>query len=312
MCCDLESDGQWRSFELAAASPGLSLLPIFSPLRLVGLSFIENTEATASPHNSRPVSILSLGSSLVLLCGRISQSQDLVLLLWDIRYSVILASHRFSIPAKLSTSKPNMTLELIPASNTLALLSVSSWSLDKASKTPSAVLIVPMTAPATSTIANAMGRASSTAAWLAKPESLPNGHASNAPSDPDRSDLLDKLKVAIRQNRPEAADSTFFEWLENRSGSASALDTRDNLLFGHEFVREMLDIVLQSPSKSTAALYPAKMVCHLLEKRVVSASMLPPNLLGHLLESKDWVSSALTCNRYMILSFPSLNSAPSN
>jgi hypothetical protein len=169
-----------------------------------------------------------------------------------------------------------------------------------------------MTTPATSTIANAMGRASSTAAWLAKPESLPDGHTSNAPSNPDRSDLLDKLKVAIRQNRPEAADSTFFEWLENRSGSASALNTRDNLLFGHEFVREMLDIVLQSPSKSTAALYPAKMVCHLLEKRVVSASMLPPNLLGHLLESKDWVSSALTCKRYTVLSTPSLNSAPSN
>jgi hypothetical protein len=300
------------------ASPGsLSLLPISSPLRLAGLSFIESTSEAAAFHSSpRAVSILSLGSSLVLLCSGITQSQDLVLLLWDLRYSVILASHRFSIPAKLSTSKGSVSLALIPAVNTLALLSVSSGLLNKAQKTSSAVLAVPVTAPATSTIANAMGRASSSAKWLAKSDSLSNGHVPYARFDSDRRDLLDKLKAALRQKRPEAADSAFFEWLENLSGSAATVDAQHieegDHLFGHEFVREILDIVLQSPSKSAAALYPAKTVHHLLEKRVLSASMLSQSLLELLVERKDWVSGAYPPIRYMVLNLLSCNSAQSN
>lgn len=297
------------------ASPGsLSLRPMSSPLRLAGLSFIESTSGVAALHrSSRPVSILSLGSSLVVLCSGISQSQDLVLLLWDLRYSVVLASHRFSIPAKLSTSKGNVSLELIPASNSLALLSVSSGLVNKSSKTSSAVLAVPVTAPATSTIANAMGRASSSAQWLAKSEALSNGHVPHAPFDSDRRDLLDKLKAALRQNHPEAVDSTFFEWLEKRSGSSATVDTQHgDLSFGHEFVREILDIVLQSPSKSAATLYPAKIVHHLLENRVVTASMLSQSLLGLLVERKDWVSGAHPSIQDMVLSLLSYNSAQSN
>jgi hypothetical protein len=281
----LQSDGQWRSFELAVASPGLlSLLPISSPLRLAGLSFIKRTfEAAASQSSSSAVSILSLGSSLVLLCSGITQSQDLVLLLWDLRYSVVLASHRFSIPSQLSTSKGSVSLELIPALNSLALLSVSSGPLTKVPKPCSAVLAVPVTVPTTSTIANAMGRASSSAKWIVKSDALTNGHVPYASFDSDHRDLFDKLKAALRQNNPEAADSAFFEWLKNRSGSAATVDT-----FGHEFVREILDIVLQTPSKSAATLYPAKTVHHLLENRLLSASMLSQSLLGFLAERKDW------------------------
>jgi hypothetical protein len=207
-------------------------------------------------------------------------------------------------------------LGLIPAVNTLALLSVSSGELTKAQKTSSAVLAVPVTAPATSTIANAMGRALSSAKWLAKSDSPSNGHVPYAPFNSDRRDLLDKLKAALRQKHPEAADSAFFEWLENRSGSAAAVDTQHieegDILFGHEFVREILDIVLQSPSKSAPALYPAKTVHHLLEKRVLSASMLSQSLLGLLVERKDWVSGTYPSIRYMLLNLLSCDSTQSN
>ena len=240
--------------------------------------------------------MLSLGSSLVLLCSAIAQSQDLILLLWDLRYSVVLASHRFSIPAKLSTSKGSVSLELVPALNTQVLLSVSSGLLTKAPKTCSAVLAVPVTAPATSTIANAMGRALSSAKWLSKSGALSNGHVPHAPFDSDRRDLLDKLKTALRKNHPEAADSAFFEWLKTRLDPAAAVDTQHieqgDIIFGHEFVREILDIIFQSPSKSAVAMYPAKIVYHLLEKRVLSAGMLSQSLLGLLVERKDWVSGA--------------------
>ena len=318
MPCVLESGGQWRSFELAMTPVGsLSLRSISSPLRLAGLSFTETTsEAAALHHNSRPVSILSLGSSLVVLCSGISQSQGLVLLLWDLRYSVVLASHRFPIPAKLSTLKGNVSLRLISASTTLALLSVSSGQVNKSPKTSSAVLAVPVTPPATSTIANAMGRASSSAQWLARSKPLSNGHIRHAQFDSGRRDLLDKVKAALRQNHPEAADSAFFEWLEKRSKSSATVDTQyieqGDLLFGHEFVREILDIVLQSPSKSAATLYPAKIVHHLLEKRVVTASMLSQSLLGLLVEWKDWVCGAHSSIQEMVLSLLSYNSAQSN
>ena len=310
MCCGLESDGQWRSFELAVTSPGsLSLFSISSPLRLAGLSFIENTsEGAASHSSSRAISMLSIGSSLVLLCSGITQSQDLVLLLWDLRYSVVLASHRFSTPAKISTSKGSVSLRLIPALNTLVLLSVSSGLPTKTSKPSSAVLAVPVMAPATSKIANAMGRASSSAKWLAKSDVLSNGHVPYAPFDSDRRELFDKLKAALRQNNPEAADSAFFEWLENRSSSTVAVDTQyteqGDILLGHEFVREILNIILQSPPKSAAALYPAKTVHHLLENHVLSASMLSRGLLGILAERKDWVSGAHPSIRYTVKLLP--------
>ena len=297
--CRLESDGQWRSFALSVASPKLlSLQRISSPLRLVGLSFIGSpSDATSTHQNSRAVSIISLDASLVLLCGSVTHSQDLVLLLWDLRYSVVLASHRFSIPAKLSALKGGVSLELIPALSTLVLLSITPGPLDKSSKTSSAVLVVPVTAPATSTIANAMGRASSSAKWLAKPDSMSNGPSPIATFSPDCRNLLGRLKAAMQQNDPEAADSAFSEWLKSRSGSSSAVDTQPvkpvNILFGHEFVREILSVILQSPSKSASPLYPVKTVYHLLEMRVVSASMLSQSLLGLFAESKDWVRTPI-------------------
>ena len=138
----------------------------------------------------------------------------------------------------------------------------------------------------------------------------------HVPFNSDRRDLLDKLKAALRQNHPEAADTAFFDWLEKRSSSSAAVDAQHieqgELLFGHEFVREILDIVLQSPSKSAATLYPAKTVHHLLENRVVAAGMLSQSLLGLLSERKDWVSGAHPPTQDMILSLLFYNSAQSN
>lgn len=219
-----ESDGQWRSFELQSTSPeSLLLQPIPPPMRLSGLSFIEKSPgATASPCNTMAVSTLSLGSSFALLCSGLAQSQDLVVLLWDLRYSVVLASHRFPIPTNLTASKATHSLKLIPASNAQVLLSLSSKPQAKSPKLRSAVFVIPVTVPATSTIATAMGRASSSAKWLV----APNGGPSGVSFSSDRHDLLNKLRSAIERNDPEAADSAFSEWLENKSGSAIDVDVR--------------------------------------------------------------------------------------
>ncbi len=224
-----ESDGQWSSFELHSTSPeSLLLLPIPSPMRLSGLSFIEkSTGATASHHNAMAVSTLSLGSSFALLCGGLAQSQDLVVLLWDLRYSVVLASHRLPIPSNLTASKAGISLKLIPASNTQVLLSLSSRHQGKSSKSRSAIFVIPTIVPATSTIATAMGRASSSAKWLV----APNGEPLSVSFSSERHDLLNKLRSTIRLNGPEAADSAFFEWLESRSGSVAGVDVRLACMF---------------------------------------------------------------------------------
>ncbi|KAI9467106.1 hypothetical protein BJY52DRAFT_1236476 [Lactarius psammicola] len=286
----LQSDGQWRSFELHSMSPeSLLLLPIHSPMRLSGLSFIEKSPgATASHHNAMTVSTLSLGSSFALLCGDLAQSQDIVVLLWDLRYSVVLASHRFPIPSNLTASKAGFSLKLIPASNTQVLLSLSSRPQGKSSKSRSAVFVIPVTVPATSTIATALGRASSSAKWLV----ATNGGPLSVSFSSDRHDLLNKLRSTIRQNNPEAADSAFFEWLENRSGSVAGVD--DEPIFGHEFVREILDIVLQPSSTPASTSYPPKIMGYLLENRAVSAGILSQSLLELFIESKDWRAVALT------------------
>ena len=169
-----------------------------------------------------PVSTLSLGSSFALLCGGLVQSQDLVLLLWDLRYSVVLASHRFPIPTNLTASKAGISLTLTPTSSSQVLLSLSSRSQGKSSKSRCAIFVIPVTVPATSTIANAMGRGSSSEKWLVAPNSGPL----SASFSSDRQDLLNKLRSTIRQNDLSAADSAFSEWLETKSGSATGVDVR--------------------------------------------------------------------------------------
>lgn len=193
-------------------------------MKLSGLSFIEkNPGATATHYNEVAVSILPMGSSFVLLCGGLAQSQDLIVLLWDLRYSVVLASHRFPISTNLMASKAGISLALIPASNTQVLLSLSARPQGKTSKLRSTIYVIPVAVPENSTIATAMGRASSSAKWLVAPN---GGGPLSVSFSADRHDLLNKLRSTIRQNDPEAADSAFFNWLQNKSGSAVGVDVR--------------------------------------------------------------------------------------
>ncbi|KAH9179596.1 hypothetical protein EDB89DRAFT_1922170 [Lactarius sanguifluus] len=282
----LRNDGQWRSFELHSTSPeSLQLLPIPSPMRLSGLSFIEKSSGATT---STTVSTLSLGSSFALICGGLVQSQDLVVLLWDLRYSVVLASHRFPIPTDLTVSKADISLKLIPASNTQVLLLLSSRPQGKSSKSRSAVFVIPTTVPATSTIATAMGRASSSAKWLV----APNGGPLSVSFNPERHDFSINCGPRFGRMIPRQLIPHSLSGSKTKSGSAVSVD--DEPIFGHEFVREILDIAFQPSSTPTSTLYPSKTIYYLLENRLVSAGMLSQSLLDLFVESKDWRAVALT------------------
>jgi hypothetical protein len=206
----------WQLFQLPSID-GISvdLSPHSDSIRLASLTFISPSQ----PHRGRnEVSLLSLGSSHVLLAAiSTASTPEIVLLLWDLQYSVLLASHTLPIPSNLSHSKDsNVHLDLIAANSVQALLVLSPTRIpDTKSHTSSApsrssVLVVPFAVPATSTIANAMGRAEDGLKWLDRASSSPQPNPPDIGSD--REKLLDTMRTAMEQNRPAIANAAFFEW----------------------------------------------------------------------------------------------------
>lgn len=211
--------GLWSTFriELESGSPSLRSTP--SILHLAGLRPITPAPQPLTERSSTELSLLSLGSSHVLLASIPSHSSEICLLLWDLAYSVLLASHSFTIPSSVSfNSKEGISVELVYATSTQALLALSprtsKTTSSSAPKPKSAILIVPYTAPSVSTIANAMGRADSAKKWLAKAATASTTKPFHIGVDATRANVLKTMRAAVEQNRPEAADVAFFEWLE--------------------------------------------------------------------------------------------------
>jgi hypothetical protein len=182
------------------------------PIHLSSLSFLTSTHC----HKPNEISILSLGSSHVLLAGISSSSiPEIVLLLWDLQYAVLLASNTLPIPSTMSYSKESsIRLNLVAANASQVLLvlcpisdSPGTKSRTHSSPSHSSVLVLPLTVPATSTISNAMGRANDGMRWLAK-----DTGSTLSQNDAAREELLKVMHTAMEQNRPAAATAAFFEW----------------------------------------------------------------------------------------------------
>ncbi|KAG6820691.1 hypothetical protein H0H93_013210 [Arthromyces matolae] len=198
-CFSRTRDGFWHTYRLEPKDDdSIELTSISGPFRLTGLSFI--SKAT----NSEQISLLALSSSHVLLCALTdSPAPEIALLLWDLQYSVLLASHALPIPSTLTQSKDfGLKLNLVAASTTQALLILSAPTADSGPKSggaslQSSVLVLPFTCPETSTIANAIGRASSGAKWMAETAS---SSTAALPHDPARTKLLSTMRAAMAKN----------------------------------------------------------------------------------------------------------------
>jgi hypothetical protein len=184
-------------------------------INLTSLSFISSPKRHRS---SDEISILSLGSFHVLLAGiSMSPTPEIVFLLWDLQYSVLLASNSLPIPSTLSYPKESsirLSLVLANASHVLLMLTPASnspgaKSQSYSSSSRSSVLVLPCTVPATSTISNAMGHVADGIRWLAKNSPLRSSPSEHGPA---REKLLKTMRTAIEQNRPAAASKAFFEW----------------------------------------------------------------------------------------------------
>lgn len=284
-------DGTWYSYRLEPKDDNtIEPTSISESFRLTGLSFISKVSS------SEEVSLLSLGSSHVLLSALTDTlAPEIVLLLWDLQYSVLLASQSLPIPSTLSQAKDvTMTLKLAPASSSQALLVLSAHTADakhKSDGTPlrSSVLVVPFTCPETSTIANALGQASSGARWMAQAASSSIASPSH---DPSRTKVLATMRTAMEKNLPQAANVAFFEWEKRESKAAAEASkneaTPSQAALSHEFVKDLLTTVIQ-PSKPANTPYSSEVVKYLLNRKVVNSSMLDGGLLAALRYKDDWV-----------------------
>ena len=161
----------------------------------------------------------------------------------------------------------------------------------------STVLVVPINVPSTSTIANAMGRATAGEKWIAKtPVSPPNG-VTNGPTsaggttrlEASQESLLRKLHTSISQKRPQAADEAFFAWIGPEEKRKLDSEGSHTVLFGYEFTKQVLEAVLQLDKGASEILYSGNVVRALLERKVVVARMAPAGLLNLLVDRSDWV-----------------------
>lgn len=290
------------------ADTAVNIVPTLEPLKLTNLAF-----TTSKAPASQTVSILAIRSSFVLLAGLSQGSNpEIIFLLWDLRFSVLLASHSFDIPSSLGHSKTtafNITLSNAASSQVLLVLSPHFDDSTGWVPSSSSIFIVPFTAPASSTIANAIGKLTE------------NSWAAPAPKSVDQNStqkqLLRSMKQSLEKNDPQAANKAFTEWFEREKqalstkelivhnqkgkqvsyGSAEVSCTdfvwqSPRLIMDFPFVRDILLVVLQ-PLRPTNAPYSPEVTRFLLEHGKVSSSMFENGLLRILLYRGDWVGFSL-------------------
>ncbi|KAH9482205.1 hypothetical protein JR316_0004300 [Psilocybe cubensis] len=289
------TDGSLSSYRLPSG-PSSSPAELSPPLRLTNLSFISQPSRYTS-------SILSLTSSHVLLAA--VATQEVVLLLWDLQFSVLLASHSLPIPTTLNSSA--LHVRLVQGSQTLtktetqaigqAILILSSMpssdsSESKNNKTSSVLVVVPYSVPVQSTIAAAMGKGDAGSKWLRVPGEEATA-AQQSPEEKAKAKLLSTMRTAMQGGRPQAAVAAFMKWAPKPETDKNVASTLE-----YNFVKELLSIVLLDLSpgtKPTPGNYQPDVVRYLLEQRVVCSAMIstPGGLLGALRARDDWTSIEL-------------------
>ncbi|KAL1757337.1 hypothetical protein FB107DRAFT_209680 [Schizophyllum commune] len=284
----LARDGTWNAYQISC-SPETTLRSL-DTLKLRTLSFIGATTSKSSP--DREVSLVALSSSHVLLAATSQSSRDVVLHIWDLSFSVLLASQTISLPSALADDK-KINVSLSPAGASQAILVLSPSAASTTSR--STVYVVPYTCPPTSTIAHAMGRAEASRAWLASPDATSAG----APTqDAKRTKLLKTIESSLAGNRPQAADEAFKKWYEaEKDGDLPPA-------LGHAFVRDVLNRVLRPESQGNVP-YSPEIVKRLIEAGAVSAGMVEGSaLLTALRKRNDWTSIQLALDNARVRDIP--------
>ena len=314
-----EPSGTWLAFSLSTSLSGsLAIAQAAEPLRLQGLTFIGTTRTSEA-------TLAALTSSHVLLSAVTSGSPlEIVTLLWDLRYGVLLAQQAIPVPSTLPrpkkhgavlrlhvspppASRPGSTKASPVSLNAILVLYPSperDYQAEAGSTSVhSTILVVPVTVPYASTIAAAMGKGNAGARWVSTKPGGPVAHGLGqiARGGPELSaaarKALREIKTAIdgsANGSTSATEAVFFEYVKQQGkGKGSNQGEEKNTPIEYPFVQGVLEFVLRAPShaQGRSVTYSSKIVRHLLESRAVSSSMVEGGVLPALAERGDWVSS---------------------
>ncbi|KAJ8482300.1 hypothetical protein ONZ45_g15004 [Pleurotus djamor] len=274
----LYNDGSWYGYQLEQSTDlGIEFLPVAPPLQLDSSRFVSGPNS---------VSLLAVRSSYVLLAGITSSSpREIALLIWDLQYSILLASNSLAIPSTLIQSKDVVIRLALSLAENHALLTLSPFVRSSSRKSSSSisglrssVFAIPFSTPLVSTIASAIGHNLSGARWL-KP-------TVSSDDTSDTAELLTSMQAAMDQGKPQAASDAFFAWKGKQPVAADA--TLASEVLSHAFVKDILSLIL--PSTSPNSPYPSGVVKYLLGQGSISASMVEGGFMTRLRPKGDWDS----------------------
>ncbi|KAI0774562.1 hypothetical protein C8Q74DRAFT_1438657, partial [Fomes fomentarius] len=311
----LLTSGTWLALSVSSPSTSsLTISQVAEPLCLQNLTFVNSTRASE-------VSLSALTSSYVLLSAVSTGSvPEIVLLLWDLRYGVLLSQQSLSVPSTLPRPKKHgavlqlLTSPAIPPTSgssqtsalnlnaLLVLLPVAERDMQTQAETGtgtgprSTLLVVPLTVPTTSTIAAAMGKAHAGARWVS-PKSAQGQQAQGLPvrGAPELGaaarKALREIKASLDGNangKTEGAEGVYFEYVKQMSRGKATTQRQgleaesQSTPVDYPFVQGVLELVLRPPSVTAAS----------GEGKAQKACAYSPKIVSHLLENR-MVSSSM-------------------
>ena len=199
--------GSWESLQLLQQGDAFTLSQIGRPIKLTALSIPQSTT-------------VALTSSHVLLASiTSSEPPNIVFLLWDVQYSVLLTERQRPLPPYLSgLPLDNLQLDLTIAPKSLALLvvrphiTVAENEKKMAAGVKSLVISIPYAVPESSSLKNALGKAPLTQKWITSPKG-----GKLAGVDASARDILKSLENTLKEGHIEKAEDLFFEWLRTQA-----------------------------------------------------------------------------------------------
>lgn len=204
-------DGTIYPFQIGSSQGGFEV----SPMEPLQLQKFETSSMT----------VLCVGSTHVLVAGALRAEPEVAALLWDVRYSVLLAERRMPLPSTLSSvSSKQLLFRFASCTESQSLLSIQPIISPKRKAEPiglkSITMMLPHVIPAASSLANAIGKARLGEAWL-KANELEASQQFEA-MDESRREVLQRIVKALRNDSIDEADKLFFDWLNEQRVAVKA------------------------------------------------------------------------------------------
>lgn len=287
-----DSRGIWATYQLVSLNSSLVSTPISENLHLQRFTMLNSKKSSARDC----LSVVSLGTSLVLLAALVEGTQDLSLQIWDMSYGVLLAVHSMPVPSTVPS--PRLSLTVADEGQVLLTVSPSSTLEKKIAPKRSSIHIVPVDARLKSNIAAALGKTALTAEWL-----IPKSNGQKPQEDDESAKIISDIQAFLKKNNAQMAEQAFLKWVDSHNVRTPSSFVRflslmagkpKEAVLGYEFVKEILNTVL-APDPSTSNPYTPRITRCLLENAVVSTVMLNGRLITMLRQRGDWVRIVPLC-----------------